>query len=223
MPVPSPPLTILEEFLLLALDDSVGRFYPLARSTLDCTLAGAVLMDLSLRHRIDNDLHDLFVTDASPTGSPVLDPALAILARSPVLTPKPIAAWLRDLSASSDDLRERALRQLEALGILRREDTKILWVFGSRRYPLLHQKEQREVKLRVLGVILRDDIPEPHDIMLVTLAHACGLFHHILNDHELTAASARIDQVARMDLIGQAVAKAVAEIETAIAMASGFR
>ena len=33
----------------------------------------------------------------------------------------------------------------------------------------------------------------------------------------------RIEQVARMDLIGQAVAKAVAEVETVIAMASGFR
>jgi hypothetical protein len=220
---PHPPLTILEEFLLLALDDSTGQFYPLARSALDCATAGAVLMDLTLRRRVDNDLRDIFVTDTTPTDNPILDPILQLMSMAPVLTPKPIVYWLREATNHGEGLREKALRHLEALGVLKRENAKILWVFGTRRYPLLHQKEQREAKLRVLGVILRDDIPEPHDIMLVALAHACGLFRHILSDHELTAASPRIEQVARMDLIGQAVAKAVIEIETAIAMASGFR
>jgi hypothetical protein len=218
-----PPLTILEEFLLLALDDSTGQFYPLARSTFDYASAGAVLMDLTLRRRIDNDLREMFVTDAMPTDNPVLDPILQLMALTPVLTPKPIAYWLREIAGQSEGLREKALRQLEAQNVLKRQDAKILWVFGTRRYPLLHRKEQREVKLRLLGVVLRDDIPEPHDIMLVALAHACGLFGHILSDHELTAASVRIEQVARMDLIGQAVAKAVTEVETVIAMASGFR
>ena len=73
-----PPLTILEEFLLLALDDRAGQFYPLARSTFDCAAAGAVLMDLTLRHRIDNDLRDMFVTDATPTGNPIFDPVLQL-------------------------------------------------------------------------------------------------------------------------------------------------
>jgi golgi phosphoprotein 3 len=217
------PLTILEEFLLLALDDSVGQFYPLARSTFDCATAGAVLMDLTLRRRIDNDLRDMFVTDATPADNPVLDPVLQLMALAPVLTPKPITYWLHEIAGRGEALREQALRQLEAHNILKRQDAKILWVFGTRRYPLLHQKEQREVKLRLLGVILRDDIPEPHDIMQVALAHACGLFTHILSDHELTAAGGRIEAVAHMDLIGQAVAKAVGEIETVIAMASGFR
>jgi golgi phosphoprotein 3 len=217
------PLTILEEFLLLALEDSSGQFYPLARSTLDCASAGAVLMDLTLRGRVDNDLRDIFVTDTAPVGNPILDSVLQTMALSPVLTPRSIAYWLRQLADEGEALREKALRQLEAREIVKREDKKILWVFGARRYPLLNQKERREVKLRILGVVLRDDIPEPHDIMLVALAHACGLFHLILSDQEMAAASARIDQMAQMDLIGQAVAKAVAEIETAIAMASGFR
>jgi Golgi phosphoprotein 3 len=220
---PNPPITILEEFLLLALDDSSGQFHSLARSTLDCASAGAVLMDLTLRQRIDNDLRDMFVTNGTPTGNPILDPVLQLMSIAPVLTPKPIIYWLQQLADEGQSLREQALRQLEANGILRREDAKILWVFGTRRYPILQEKERREAKLRVLGVILRDDIPDAHDIMLVALAHACDLFRHILSDHELVQATSRIEQVAKMDLIGQAVAKAVTEIETAIAMASGFR
>jgi len=218
-----PPLTILEEFLLLALDDAAGQFYSLARSTLDCASAGAVLMDLTLRHRIDNDLKAMFVVDSTPTDDNLLDPVLQLMGLAPVIMPRPITEWLRQLADEGEALREKALRRLESRGILKREDKKILWVFGTRRYPILHDKEMREVKLRILGVILRDDIPEPHDIMLTALAQACGLFRHILSGHELAQATPRIEQVSRMDLIGQAVAKAVTEIEAAIAMASGFR
>jgi golgi phosphoprotein 3 len=218
-----PPLTILEEFLLLALDDGAAHFYPLARSTFDYTSAGAVLMDLTLRRRIDNDLRNIFLVDPTPLDNPILDPVLQLMALAPVLMPKPIAAWLHQLADQGEGLREQALRQLEAHDILKREDKKILWMFGTRRYPILHQKEPREAKLRVLDVVLRNDIPTAHDIMLVALTHACGLFRYILSDHELAGALRRIETVAQMDLIGQAVAKAVAEIETAIAMASGFR
>jgi Golgi phosphoprotein 3 len=217
------PLTVLEEFLLLALDDETGDFYELPRSTLDCATAGAVLMDLMLRRRVDNDLRDMFVTDITPTGDDILDPVLQVMTIAPIMTPKAITYWLHHISAESEALREKALRRLEARGIVMREDKKILWMFGTRRYPIIHDQEVREVKLRILGVILSDEIPEPHDIMLTALSDACGLFRYLLNAHQFAHAAPRIAQVVRMDLIGQAVAKAVTEIEAAIAMASGFR
>src|SRR6202012_1921637 len=107
-------LTILEEFLLLALDDTQGQFYPLARSTFDYASTGAVLMDLTLRNRIDNDLRDMFVTDAKPTGNSILDPILQLMSVFPILTPKPITYWLREISNMGESLREQGLRQLEA-------------------------------------------------------------------------------------------------------------
>jgi Golgi phosphoprotein 3 len=217
------PLTLLEEFLLLGLDDQSGQMHPLARSTLDCAAAGAVLMDLTLRNRIDNDLRDMFVVDGTPTGDALLDPVLQLMSLAPILTPNPIGHWLRQMAAEGEALREKALRRLEARGIIMRQDRKILWMFGTRRYPLIDDKEMREVKLRILGVVLVNDVPTPHDIMLTGLAEACGLFRYILSAHEADSATARISQVARMDLIGQAVAKGVTEIEAAIAMASGYR
>ena len=222
MTVATPPLTVLEEFLLLALNDAAGEFYALPRSTLDCATAGAVLMDLMLQRRIDNDLRNTFVTDPLPTGDPLLDPTLQIMALAPVLTPRPLADWLRQLAEEGESLREQALRRLVRRGILLREDRKLLWVFGTRRYPVLQDKDMREVKLRILGVILGDAIPAPPDIMLTALAESCGLFGHILSGAELQNAEPRIARVIRLDLIGQAVAQAITEIESAIAMASGF-
>jgi len=217
------PLTLLEEFLLLALDDQSGQLHPLAPSTLDCATAGAVLMDLTLRNRIDNDLRDIFVVDAAPTGDDILDPVLQLMSMAPILTPHPIAYWLRHLADEGGAFREKALRRLEARGIIRRQNRKILWVFGARRYPLLDDKEMREVKLRILGAVLSNEIPLPHDIMLTGLAEACGLFRYILSAAEAEKASARVTQIARLDLIGQAVAKGVTDIDSAIAMASGYR
>ncbi len=217
------PLTLLEEFLLLALDNQTGQLHPLAPSTLDYAVAGAVLMDLTLRNHIDNDLRDMFVVDQSPTGDDILDPALQVMSLAPVLTPHPIAYWLRLFADEGEAFREKAFRRLEARGIIRRQNKKILWVFGSRRYPLVEEKELREVKLRILGVVLGDDIPSPHDVMLTSLAEFCGLFRYVLSEHEAEKARARIEQVVRMDLIGQAVAKSVAAIDSAIAMASGYR
>lgn len=216
------PLTILEEFLLLALDDTAGEFYALPRSTLDCACAGALLMDLTLRRRIDNDLKDMFTVDTTPTGDNILDPALQVMSLAPILSPQPINHWLRIFMAEGEALREKSLRRLEARGIIKCENKKLLWVFETRRYPIIHNQETREVKQRILGVILRQEIPLPDDIMLTALAQACGLFNHILTSQELAKTHARILLVSRMDLIGQAVAQAVAEIEAAIAMASGF-
>jgi hypothetical protein len=217
------PLTLLEEFLLLALDDRTGELHPLARSALDCAAAGAILMDLTLRGRIDNDLRDMFTVDPTPTGDALLDPVLQVMSLAPVLTPHPISYWLRQIADEGESYREKALNRLEARGIIKRQNLKILWVFGKRRYPLIDQQEVREVKLRILGVVLSNEIPTPHDVMLTGLADACGLFRYILSASEADAATARIAQVARIDLIGQAVAKGVAEIQSAIALAAGYR
>ncbi|MDR3424342.1 MAG: GPP34 family phosphoprotein [Alphaproteobacteria bacterium] len=217
------PLTLLEEFLLLALDDQTGKIHPLAQRTLDRAMAGAVLMDLTLRGRIDNDLRDMFVVDGTPTGDEILDPALQLMALAPVLTPHPIAYWLRQLSAEGAAFREKAMSRLERRGIIKRQDFRILWVFGGRRYPAANEKDVREVKSRLMGVVLGDEIPSPRDIMLTGLAESCGLFRYILNDGAAEKAAARIAQVSRMDLIGQAVAKGVVEGDATVAKAAGDR
>jgi hypothetical protein len=218
-----PPLTVLEEFLLLALDDQAGDFWPLPRSVFDCGTACAVLMDLMKQGRVDCDLRNLFVVTALPVEDDILDPVLRALALEPVLATRSITDELRFLADEGEALRERALQRLVDRGILKREDRKILWVFGTRRYPILQDKELREAKLRVLNVVMGDEIPDPHDIMLVALVEACGLFRHILTAPELTKAAPRIAQVARLDFLGRAVSAAIAEVEAAIAMASGLR
>ena len=73
-------LTFAEEILLLILDDD-GSFLPTRGGAVEYILAGAVLMDLAFANRIDTDLEHLTCLDATPTGNPILDQALAHIAR----------------------------------------------------------------------------------------------------------------------------------------------
>ena len=89
-------LTFTEEILLLLLDDKDGSFVPIPKVNLGCAIAGAVLMDLAFAYRIDTDPESLVVNDRTPTGNPILDPALAKLAAQE--QPTNTRTWIRELS-----------------------------------------------------------------------------------------------------------------------------
>ena len=54
---------------------------------------------------------------------------------------------------------------------------------------------------------MSDDIPDPRDIMIIGLVDTCSLWGGLNDEAALARLSPRIRQVARMDLIGQAVAR----------------
>ncbi|MCY4500796.1 MAG: GPP34 family phosphoprotein, partial [Alphaproteobacteria bacterium] len=75
-------LSFAEEMMLLLLDDQDGSFLPIPEWSMQCALAGAVLMDLALADRIDTDVDSLMLVDEKPTGDPLLDPTLERIAAS---------------------------------------------------------------------------------------------------------------------------------------------
>lgn len=204
-------LNFVEEIVLLQLDDHRGSLVDLPASAADIVVAGAALMDLALHNRIDSDLARLVVTDRKPTGNDILDDVLTRLA---TLDPQntTIAQALEHIAQNSPKYQEDALRHLVAKGILREENGRFLWVFHTRRYPVIDDTEQREVKARLRQLLLTDEIPDPRDVVLISLIDACNLLHLVLTPEEITGAKARVQQLARLDLIGQAVAQAVGEI-----------
>ena len=207
-----------EEIMLLLLDDQDGSFLPIPEWSMQCALAGAVLMDLALANRIDTDLKTLILVDKTPTGDGLLDPTLERIAASAEI--HGARHWVEHTAAYAEEIRDGALARLVDTGILSREEDRFLWVFRSRRYPTIDGRVEREVKLRIMGVLLSDEIPDPRDIVIICLCDACGIFNDLLSGRELERARGRIDQVRKMDLIGQAVAKAVWEIQASLAMAA---
>ena len=203
-----------EEVLLLLLNDEGGRFLSVPSWSLDYAMAGGVLMDLALENRIDTDLERLSLVDASPVGDSLLDPTLADIA---AMEDHNARFWIEHTSRRADTIREEALSRLITSGILEARDDRFLWVFRSRRYPIIDGKADREVKLRIMGVLLSDEIPDPRDVVIICLADACGILRRLLSRQELARATARIEQIRRLDLIGQAMSQAIQDIELSIA------
>ena len=205
-----------EEIILLLLDDEGGNFVRVPEWSMQCALAGAVLMDLALENRIDTDPNQLILVDSTPVGDDLLDPTLARIAEA--TEAHDTRFWIQDTAQRAYQIRERVLERLVDHGILHVRDDSFLWVFQSRRYPAVDGKADREVKLRIMEVLFSDEIPDPRDIVIVCLAEACGIFRELLSRRELEHATARIEQVRKLDLIGQAVTQAVWDIETSLAL-----
>ena len=207
-------LRFVEEITLLLLHDDDGRFARVPSWSLSYALAGGVLMDLAMENRIDTDLEHLILVDATPTGDSLLDPTLAEVAAGEKHDAR---YWVEQTAERSDVIQEEALTRLIALGILERQEDRFLWVFRSRRYPMIDGQAEREVKLRIMGVLFSDDIPDPRDVVIICLADACGIFKELLSKRELEQAAARIEQVRKLDLIGQAMTQAIQDIELSVA------
>ena len=207
-------LRFAEETILLLLNDGDGRFARVPKWSLDYALAGGVLMDLALENRIDTDLEGLILIDDTPTGDALLDPTLADIVAGKERTTN---FWLEHTADSADSIRKQVLNRLIEQGILEVQDDRFLWVFRSRRYPSIDGTAEREVKLRIMGVLFSDEIPSPRDVVIICLADACGIFKGLLSSRELDNVGERIDQVRRLDLIGQALSKGIRDIEMSIA------
>ncbi len=202
-------LRFAEEVVLLLLRDDDGKFVHVPSWLLDRILAGAVLMDLAMEYRIDTDPERLVLLDDTPVGDSLLDPTLARIVEDRDGAERDARYWVEQEATHAEEIREEALNRLVEVGILEREDDRFLWVFKSRRYPVIDGKAEREVKLRILGVLFSDEIPDPRDVVIICLADACGLFRELLPRRELEQASVRIEQVRKLDLIGQAMAQTI--------------
>lgn len=211
-------LTVAEEIYLLALDDVRGVIKTLPDFTLEYSLASALLMELELCDRIDTDLTTLKVTSSAPTGEPLLDDTLLELQKKTEL--QTTSFWLERLTSREKHIEERVLAQLIRKGILKQENRRILWVFEIHRYPLMDDREVKEVKMRLRELILGNDIPDARDAVLISLGNTCRLLEDLFTKEEKERIHSRIAALARLDLVGYALTNSISEIERKIAITS---
>lgn len=177
-------LRFAEEILLLLLNEESGEIAPtLSSRALDVVLAGAVLMDLALENRIDTDLKQLILVDSTPVGDDLLDLTLADIAQEGGVHTTHF--WIARTAERGEAIRQRAVARLVERGILESAPGGFIFLRGdvsrSRRYRDQDGAVVEEVRLRIMRVLFSDDIPDPHDVVLISLADACGLFESILS------------------------------------------
>ena len=199
------------EFLLTLLNEKTGYFHQVPGWHLNCAVAGAALAELSLQARVDTDLSQMILLDDEPVGEPVLDFVLAqIVAESDERTAQ---YWVERLAQHANLMIDLTLDRLQQLQLLEHHDGGF-WTRTSSYRVGKHvldgdEAECDDVTARIEKCIVLDHIPDPRDIILVSLAASCDVLRFIfeLND----ADEERIQLICQMDLIGRAITGAVSE------------
>ncbi|MEM8550222.1 MAG: GPP34 family phosphoprotein [Verrucomicrobiota bacterium] len=138
-------LRIAEEIVLLALNDETGKLSRnVPEQSLECAIAGALLMELDFTNRIDTDPESVTLLNADPTGDPLLDETVALLGK--VGDKTKTVSVLAKLMLRADELIERLMASLVYKGILQEKDKSFLWIKGERTYPMLDGREESEVR-----------------------------------------------------------------------------
>ena len=209
-------LRFAEEIMLLLLDDDGRECGRTPMWSTRLVLAAAVLMDLALENCIDTDMDRLFPIDPRPLRDRLLDPTLARIVQTNQT--HDTRYWLERIAEQGDDIRARALDCLVERGILRSQGKRSPWISRrSLQYVIANGEAQREAKARIIRVLSGTEIPAPHDVALICLADACGIFRTLLPGRELARVSDRLEQVRKMDLIGRTLTRAVWDIRDTLA------
>ena len=210
-------LTIPEEILLLTIDPKSGETKVEDLMTLDVVLASAILMHLAMENRIDTDLEDLFYISSEKFGNVVLDDAIREI-RDNGKMENPVY-WITQFALKADEIKESIIASLIGKGVLKVESNKLLWVFKTHKYPVKDNSQLIEVRTRVRELVFSNDIPDIRDMVILSLVHYGSMENFIFSKAESEKYQERIKQIAKMDLIGQAISKALEELSKKTSLA----
>ena len=211
-PVTTPALSLPEELVLMLLNEESGYFHQLPGWHLNCAVVGAALAELSLLSRIDTDPESVILLDRAGTGDPVLDPILQEIADNPMRWNAQF--WIERLAPRAETIIDLTLDRLVERQILDHHEgdfwtlSKAVW-----QTELFSSSEEGTaaefVKTRISRAIFQNEIPDPRDVIIISLIDTCDVFRFIFElDEELEE---RIELICQMDLIARSIAQAVSD------------
>ena len=210
------PLRIYEKALLLILKDREGA---VAISHCGLALAGAILSDLFIEDRlVAEGKHQLLrVTDGSATGDELLDECLTLIGAAS--KPKPAQHWITRLS-NQPSLMHRIAGRLCRRGILREDESKVLFFFTRKLYPEVDPEPEAALVAELTEAIFTDtDEVSPHTAALIALGNGVGLLSATFSRRDLHSRKARLEAIARGE-VGEAAKAAAAAQSATIAAAA---
>ena len=201
-----------QDLILLALNPQTGKTRFSWYSALDYGLVGSLLLDLVLQGKleIDND-NRVIGAIAGNTGNEFLDQRLSeVLASS---RPRAARFWVTRWRRRYLGIQTIVLQNLVDLGVLERQEQRILGLFPTQRYFLTDESIQREIVQQVRAAVLEGIGLDSRMAALISLMQASHLTDAVFRPAERPEARSRIKAIAREELVGQAVSKAILTIQ----------
>ena len=199
-------LNIPEEIYLLSIDDEGVQGEDFKSENFDLIISAAILMDLALLHRIDSDSENIIPDKLVPVGDILLDGVVEEI-KEQGDDKRRIDDWISYLSIHGPYFRDEIVLSLVRKTVLKIQDEKTFWFFSKRKYPMIDGTEQEEVQSRIRHLIFTDNLPDERDIVIVSILKNSNLIGAVFTAEEIAQYGDRIDQIAKMDFIGQAIAK----------------
>jgi hypothetical protein len=208
--------TIADDLLLVLLDET-GK-PRVDRTKMDYALAGAVLLELALDHRIDvlagpPRKAAVVVIDARPLEDEILDGAVrevdARRRRADRLVP-----------VVSKGLRRRLLDRAQRNGMLRAEHKRVLGLIPVERWPAVDPRPRSHLLRRLREVLVDGATPDPRISALVALLSSVQAAHLVVGPlprGERKAVRRRAKEIGQGAWAADAVRKAVEAVQTAVA------
>ena len=208
-----------QDLILLALNPQTGKTRFSWYAALEYGLVGSLLLDLVLRGKLEIESDNRVIgANAGNTGDEFLDRHLnEILASS---RPRTARFWVTRWRRRYRGIQTIVLQNLVDLGVLERQEQRILGLFPTQRYFLTDESIQREIVQQVRAAVLEVEGTGLDSRMaaLISLMQASHLTDAVFRFEERPEARSRIRAIAREELVGQAVSKAIFTVQAATTM-----
>lgn len=165
-------LNLVDKFILLALNDDKGTFAsePFAMTY---GLAGAILLELSLRECITITNKKVHLKNKQRIGDGLLDKYFELIFKSK--KDRTVMHWIQSFGNKERKIKKEILDKLIQKGILTKREEKFLWVFNNDKFPTVNSKPENTLRKRLYDIIEFDKSPQVDELMLICLIDTCKL------------------------------------------------
>lgn len=172
-------LSIAEGFYLIALDDEEGRILAAAEKTVVPGVIAACILELYLMKKVSLAGGNVSVIDTVGTGNGILDSVLGKLKEGSSLTDQVTA-----LSSKFKDIEEDLNSLLAQRGILKKEETKLLWIPLSDRMDNANYAFEQEIRNTLKAIVFKSAKASPAFIVIFSLISDCNILSEVFKDKD---------------------------------------
>lgn len=172
-------LSIAEGFYLIALDDEEGRILAAAEKTVVPGVISACILELALMKKVSLADGNVTVVDTVGTGNGILDSVLKKLNSGDELTKQ-----VSSLSGKFKDIQEDLNALLTQRGILKKEETKLLWIPLSDRMDNANYAFEQEIRNTLKAIVFKSAKASPSFVILFSLIYDCHILSEVFRDKD---------------------------------------
>lgn len=172
-------LSISEGYYLIALDDEEGRILAAAEKKVIPGVVAAGILELYVQNKLTFKDGNVSVIDTTGTGNGILD---NILKR--VVEGTSVLDNIKTIASKYKDILEDLNGLLAQRGILRKEETKLLWIPLSERMDNANYAFEQDIRNHLKAIVFKNAKPTPAFTILYVLIDSSNILDEVFKDRD---------------------------------------